>query len=309
MHTRSFLTHTELGDLQGVAHRGVAQFRRVPYAVAPVGERRFLPPQPVEPWRGVFDATTHGPIAPQPPSRLRVAVGDLSRPQSEDCLTLTIATPAPDDKKRPVIVWLHGGGYSSRAGSLDCYDGATLARDGGVVVVGVNYRLGPLGYLYYDGLGDGQMGLRDMVEAIRWTAVHAGAFGGDPTRITVMGQSAGAHSILLMLTMPPVRSLFRRAILASAPGIAPYSRKEASAWTQQYRSCSASTTFPTRASSPACSPSNPAGCWMPVVRSLGAPPSWAGWNRRSSPWSMISPIRRPSSTPPRTAPPRAASPS
>jgi para-nitrobenzyl esterase len=183
----------------------------------------------------MLDATAHGPIAPQGPSRLRVAVGDFNRPQDENCLTLTITTPAADDRKRKVLVWLHGGGYSSGAGSLDWYDGATLAREGDAVVVGVNYRLGPLGYLCHAGLGDGQMGLQDMIAAIRWTAAHAGAFGGDSNNITVIGQSSGAHSIMFLLAMPDARSLFRRAILSGAPaGVAPFSRAQASEWTRQY---------------------------------------------------------------------------
>jgi len=231
----SLTADTELGRLQGVAHGGVVQFRGVPYARPPLGGLRFRPPCPHEPWPGRLDVRAHGPIAPQGPSRLRVAVGDFSRPQSEDCLTLTITTPAPDGARRPVIVWLHGGGYGTGAGSLDWYDGASLAREGDVVVVGVNYRLGPLGYLAGAGLGDGQMGLRDMIAAIGWVAAHIASFGGDPGEITLMGQSAGAHSALCMLAMPDVRRLFRRVILQSAPaGIAPFPAAHAAGWTRRY---------------------------------------------------------------------------
>jgi len=231
----SLTARTALGDVRGVAHDGLVQFRGVPYAVPPLAERRFRPPEPIGAWQGELDATIHGPIAPQGPSRLRVAVGDFSRPQSEDCLTLTITTPAPDNKKRPVIVWLHGGGFGTGAGSLDWYDGATLVHEGDVVVVGVNYRLGPLGFMYCDGLSDGQMGLQDMIAAMRWVAAHIVAFGGDPGEITLMGQSAGAHSTLSMLAMPEVRKLFRHAILESAPaGVAPFSKAQAAGWTRQY---------------------------------------------------------------------------
>ena len=231
----SLIARTALGDVRGVAHYGLVQFRGVPYAVPPLGERRFRPPEPAGAWQGELDATAHGPIAPQGPSRLRVAVGDFSRPQSEDCLTLTITTPAPDNKKRPVIVWLHGGGYGTGAGSLDWYDGANLVHEGDAVVVSVNYRLGPLGYMYYDGLSDGQMGLRDMIAAIRWVAAHIAAFGGHPGEITLMGQSAGAHSALCMLAMPEIRKLFRHAILESAPaGLTPFSQAQAAGWTRQY---------------------------------------------------------------------------
>lgn len=232
---KSPIAHTALGDLRGVEHKGLAQFRGVPYAMPPVGEHRFRPPRPVEPWRDTLDATTHGPIAPQHPSRLRAAVGDFSHPQDEDCLTLTITTPAPDDEKRQVIVWLHGGGYGSGAGSLDVYDGVNLAREGDVVVVSVNYRLGPLGYLFHEGLGDGRMGLQDMVEAIRWTAAHIAAFGGDPEKIVLAGQSAGAHSTMAMLATPDVKPLFQRVILASPPaGLPPFSREQAAEWTWRY---------------------------------------------------------------------------
>src|SRR6266516_512558 len=226
---------TEPGGLQGAPHHGVVQFRGVPYARPPLGDLRFRPPGRAEPWPGRLDATVHGPIAPQGPSRLRVAVGDFSRPQSEDCLTLTITTPAPDSGRRPVIVWLHGGGYGTGAGSLDWYDGARLAREGDVVVVGVNYRLGPLGYLSGAGLDDGQMGLRDMIAAIGWVAAHIASFGGDPGEITLMGQSAGAHPALAMLAMPDIRRLFRRVILHSVPaGIAPFPAAQAARWAQQY---------------------------------------------------------------------------
>ncbi len=227
--------HTSLGDLRGAPHHELVQFRGVPYAEPPVAGRRFRPPEPIGPWEGTLDATQHGPIAPQAPSRLRAAIGDFSRPQDEDCLTLTITTPAPDEKKRRVVVWLHGGGYNSGAGSLDWYDPVELVRAGDVVVVSVNYRLGPLGYLYYDGLADGRMGLRDMIEAIRWTAAHIEAFGGDPGEITLMGQSAGAHSILCVLALPEARSLFRRVVLASAPaGLPPLSAEQASERTALY---------------------------------------------------------------------------
>ncbi len=233
----SLTAETELGCLQGAPHDGVVQFRGVPYARPPLGELRFQAPCPQEPWPGRLDATVHGPIAPRGPSRLRVAVGDFARPQSEDCLTLTITTSASDGERRPVIVWLHGGGYGTGAGSLDWYDGASLARDGDVVVVGVNYRLGPLGYLSRAGLGDGQMGLRDMIAAIRWVSAHIASFGGDPGEITLMGQSAGAHSAMFMLAMPDVRRLFRRVILQSAPaGIAPFSTALAAGWTRRYLS-------------------------------------------------------------------------
>ncbi|MBV9538680.1 MAG: carboxylesterase/lipase family protein, partial [Acidisphaera sp.] len=206
-----------LGELAGRREDGVVRFRAVPYAAPPVGERRFAPPAPPAPWAGVREAGTPGPIAPQPPSRLRAAMGEFSRPQSEDCLTVDIATPAADGALRPVLVWFHGGAFLSGAGSLDWYDGAALARAGDLVVVGVNYRLGPLGFLHWPGVADGTLGLQDAAAALGFVREHIAAFGGDPNAVTAMGQSAGGNAILRLLTMPHTEGLFRRAIIQSAP--------------------------------------------------------------------------------------------
>ena len=205
-----------LGALRGLPGNGVLRFRNVPYAAPPVGSRRFEPPAPPEPWNGTRDSTEHGPIAPQPPSRLRLVMGDFApRDQGEDCLTLTIATPGADGARRPVVVWLHGGAFLSGAGSLDWYDGAPLARSGNLVVVGVNYRLGPLGFLHHPGLADGMMGLHDIAASLRFVRTHAASFGGDPDNVTVMGQSAGGVAILRLLAMEGVDAPFRRAIIQS----------------------------------------------------------------------------------------------
>jgi para-nitrobenzyl esterase len=211
------MARTGLGDLLGEAADGVVRFRTVPYATPPVGELRFAPPAPPAAWKGVRDARAGGPIAPQPPSRLRMAMGEFERVQSEDCLTLAIATPAVDNRRRPVIVWLHGGAYLSGAGSLDWYDGGPLAKAGDVVVVGVNYRLGPLGFLQFPGLSDGMMGLHDMVAALRFVHDHIAAFGGDPGCVTLMGQSAGGGAIMRLLDFSTTEDLFHRVIAQSAP--------------------------------------------------------------------------------------------
>src|SRR5688572_6530117 len=136
------LADTALGTVEGAWENGVAVFRGVPYAAAPTGSRRFAPPVPAAPWRGVRSAVDQAPIPPQLPPRLRVVMGDFARPTSENCLSLTITTPAADGKRRPVLVWLHGGAFMTGAGSLDWYDGTAFARVHDVVVVGVNYRLG-----------------------------------------------------------------------------------------------------------------------------------------------------------------------
>jgi para-nitrobenzyl esterase len=224
----SMLAHTAIGTLRGVREGSVTVFRGVPYAAPPTGARRFAPPVAVQPWTGTRDATAHGPIAPQSPSRLRDAMGDFTAPQDEDCLTLTIWTPAVDAAGRPVLVWLHGGAWSSGAGSLPWYDGGVLAREQDIVVVGVNYRLGALGYLHVPGISPGNLGTMDQVAALRFVRDNIAAFGGDPARVTVAGQSAGAASIGRMIADPEARKLFRRVILQSGGfGRPPLSRDEA----------------------------------------------------------------------------------
>ncbi|ALM85778.1 carboxylesterase/lipase family protein [Bordetella sp. N] len=199
------------GTLIGASEQGVCRFSAIPYAEAPVGSLRFAPPQPAR-WRGERDATQAGPVCPQLPSRLRRVMGDFQADQSEDCLHLTVWTPAVDTQLRPVVVWLHGGAWQSGAGALDWYDGAGLAQRGDIVVVSPNYRLAGLGWLCLPG-ETANVGLLDEEAAIAWVHTHIAAFGGDPARITVMGQSAGASNIALMLARKP---LFQRAIMQSA---------------------------------------------------------------------------------------------
>jgi para-nitrobenzyl esterase len=179
---------------------------------------RFALPAPLHPWTGLRDAGADGPIPPQSHSRLAAVMGDFDQPQAEDCHSLTIWTPAADGRRRPVLFWIHGGGFSSGAGSLPWYDGAALAAAGDIVVVTPNYRLGPFGWLLAPGLSPANLGLRDQAAALDWVAAHIADFGGDPAAITVGGQSAGGYSTLL-LTRP---GQSRRAILQSAPlGLAP----------------------------------------------------------------------------------------
>jgi len=208
---------TDCGALRGTVEDGVAVFRNVPYAAPPIGALRFQRPRPPAAWAGERDASAHGPIAPQPPSRLRGAMGDFSYPQAEDCLTLTIWTPAADGARRPVVMWFHGGAFMTGAGSLPWYSGATMARRGEVVVVGVNYRLGALGFMHLPGVSEPNLGIHDQFAALEWVSRQIGAFGGDPSNITVAGQSAGGFSVLGMLAVPKMRALVRRVIAQSAP--------------------------------------------------------------------------------------------
>ena len=216
--------------VRGVRREDLWSFSGVPYAQAPVGDLRWRPPQPPLPWDGVRDASSFGPIAPQ-----RVAEAGLANPadpradqaQSEDCLTLNIWTPeVPEDptpdagRGRPVMVWLHGGGFTSGSGSVFLYRGGQLARHGDVVVVTINYRLGALGWLGHRGLHDpdgflGNWGLHDQVAALRWVRDHIAAFGGDKDLVTVFGESAGGFSVVALMGTPAAAGLFRRAIVQS----------------------------------------------------------------------------------------------
>ncbi|WEH37102.1 carboxylesterase family protein [Streptomyces sp. AM 4-1-1] len=193
---------------------GSAMIRTGPirYATA----ERFARPRPV----AAEDAPgSSGQICPQLASRLDAVMGPPldGHPQGEDCLNLSVTTPARDSAARPVLVWFHGGGFSSGGGIMDWYDGGALAAQGDVVVVGVNHRLGALGYLCLEGVSEGNLGLLDQLEALRWVRANIADYGGDPTDVTVFGQSAGGLSIRLLMEMAQARGLFRRAILQSAP--------------------------------------------------------------------------------------------
>jgi para-nitrobenzyl esterase len=199
------------GEVTGLQCETVTQFLGLRYAKAPTGASRFAAPQPLGP-QSPFDATQAGPVCPQLPSRLRTVMGDFDDAQDEDCLRLSIWTPGCDKRKRPVVVWLHGGAWQSGGGALAWYDGARLAARGDCVVVGVNYRLAALGWLYVPG-ETVNVGLLDEEAAVRWVVDNIAHFGGDPANITMMGQSAGGFNIAAMLARKP---LFNRAILQSA---------------------------------------------------------------------------------------------
>lgn len=213
--SNSAAAKTSQGTITGTREpSGVCRFSAIPYAAAPVGKLRWRAPEPSA-WTGTLDATRPGPIAPQLPSRLREAMGDITAPQSEDCLNLTVWTPATDNRKRPVLVWLHGGAWQSGAGAIDWYSGAHLAQTGDIVVVSPNYRLGALGWLCVPG-ETANVGLLDQEAAIAWVMNNIEDFGGDPDNVTLIGQSAGAGSIACLLAREPVPR-FKRAIMQSTP--------------------------------------------------------------------------------------------
>jgi para-nitrobenzyl esterase len=213
-----------LGQVEGVCQEGLAVFKGVPYAAPPVGERRWRPPQPVEPWQGVLQARQFGTIAPQNPMLGELVPAGEPEPQGEDCLYLNIWSPGLDDKRWPVMVWIHGGAFSIGSGSSPMYDGSALARRNGVVVVTLNYRLNLLGFLNLKEATGGEIpatgneGLLDQVAALEWVQEHIAAFGGDPDNVTIMGESAGSMSIACLLTMPVAKGLFHKAILESGVG-------------------------------------------------------------------------------------------
>ncbi|MBI5341135.1 para-nitrobenzyl esterase [Mycobacterium sp. BK558] len=208
------LAHTSQGTLRGDPCGEIVVFRGVPYAAAPTGERRWRPAEAAPGWKGVREAIAFGPIPPQHISPERLAKRGLS--MSEDCLTLNIWTPAVDDSRRPVLVFLHGGGQTQGHGSAPLLDGSRLARRGDIVVVTINFRLGVLGSLYapdWHGADSTNLTLRDQIQALRWVREEIGAFGGDPGALTVAGQSSGAIAISALLAGGC--DLFDRAILQS----------------------------------------------------------------------------------------------
>jgi para-nitrobenzyl esterase len=202
------------GALRGVSVGAVKHFLGVPFAEA----SRFAEPRAPRPWSGVRSATQHGGICPQLPARLDMVIGRQARvaAQDEDCLSLCVSTPAIDAGRRPVMVWLHGGAYVIGSGSSDWYRPDVLVHQGDVVVVRVNYRLGVFGYLKMAGVSPANLAVMDQIEALRWVQRNIAAFGGDPGRVTVFGESAGAHSIAALMSTADTRGLFQRAILQSA---------------------------------------------------------------------------------------------
>ena len=209
------------GRLAGTIDGRLRVFKGIPYALPPVGERRWRPPAPPVPWPGTREAGAYGPSCVQPPVPAASLYHDPPLATSEDCLTLNIWAPA-DVTSAPVIVWIHGGSLRVGGSAEPLFDGASFARRG-IVFVSINYRLGVLGWLAHPALSaesphhaSGNYGLLDQIEALRWVRANVAAFGGDPGNVTIMGESAGALSVAYLLVSPLARALFHKAILQSA---------------------------------------------------------------------------------------------
>jgi len=220
--SRENVVETNAGKLEGYQQRGLFVFKGIPYAAPPIDARRWLPPGPVKPWSGVRPAQTSGPISPQAVTQGALSDQSLaSEHQSEDCLYLNVWTPGLDDAHRPVLFWIHGGGFTGGAGSSATYKGSRLAARGNAVVVTINYRLGSLGFLNLNEITRGKVqatgneGLLDQVAALKWVNKNINAFGGDPGNVTIFGESAGGMGVGCQLALPEAKGLFHKAIAQS----------------------------------------------------------------------------------------------
>ena len=229
------LVQTEAGQLVGIEHDGVFNYRGVRYATA----ARFMPPEKVAPWEGVQPAVTYGQNC-FIPDLTAVAGDDLFNPHrympmSEDCLFLNVWTPGLDDgAKRPVMVWVHGGGYTNGSGvEIESYDGENLSQSGDVVVITLNHRLNVLGFLDLSEYGDeyensGNNSMADLVTALEWVKANAAAFGGDPDNVTIFGQSGGGSKVRTLMGLPAAQGLFAKAIVQSGATSSPVTDQESS---------------------------------------------------------------------------------
>lgn len=228
---RSDVVETVSGKVQGLVQSGVKVFLGIPYADAPTGKWRFQPPRRCTPWKGVRDVTAYGPKVPQitmdlSPEQYNVFAGAnaLERQSEAESLVVNLWTPEINDgRKRPVMIFFHGGGFTVGSGRMAWYDGTNLARKHDVVVMTVNHRLNATGYLYLAHLSDrfadsGNAGTLDLVAALRWIRENVANFGGDPDCVTIFGESGGGAKVCTMMGVAPAKGLFHRAIAQSGPG-------------------------------------------------------------------------------------------
>ncbi len=234
------VVETSAGRVEGYAERGVQVFKGIPYGASTAGAQRFMPPRPPEAWTGVKETKSFGPWAPQgdstapfeprddlpadfPDDEPRRLIANLpaGTGPGEDCLVLNVWTPATDRARRPVLVWLHGGGFSAGSGSSSWYDGVNMAMRQDVVVITINHRLNVFGYLYLGDLGGGEFadassaGMLDCVRALEWVRDNVENFGGDPSRVLIFGESGGGRKTSTAMVMPPAKGLFNRCVVHS----------------------------------------------------------------------------------------------
>lgn len=223
------VVETTYGPVRGSTKGSVSSWKGIRYAAPPVGALRFRAPVPPQPWTEVQDATEFGPCEPQ--SRLAMIPLGENVPMDEDCLFLNVWAPGPvgsDAPGKPVMVWIHGGAYFRGASSQPLFDATTLAENGDVVVVSINYRIGVFGFVDFSSFNSSEhtfepnVALRDMIAALQWVQGNIAAFGGDPDKVTLFGESAGGGAVTTLMTVPSARGLFHRAIAESSPATSVY---------------------------------------------------------------------------------------
>jgi para-nitrobenzyl esterase len=241
------IVETKSGRVRGLEVDGVQIFKGIHYGASTEGPMRFLPAAPPKPWTEIAEALDYGDLAPQnlsgaTGSDIRVAMGDIFGPGKigEDCLVLNVWTPSVTRGKRPVMVWLHGGGYTGGSDGAPTYDGTNLARKQDVVVVGINHRLNVFGYLYLGKLDgakyadSGNVGMLDCVLALEWVRDNITHFGGDPNNVTIFGESGGGGKVSVLMAMPPAKGLFHKAIVESGSTLRVSTADEADAAARKF---------------------------------------------------------------------------
>jgi para-nitrobenzyl esterase len=243
--SNELIATTTAGKVRGAVEKGVNAFKGISYGAPTGGADRFMPPKPAEPWLGIRDALKLGTTAPQTPIEVYPLFASwdswwTSTPMSEDCLVLNVWTPRlRDGAKRPVMVYLHGGGFSNFSGSRDVFNGANLSRNGDVVVVTINHRLNAFGYLYLGHLDQrfsdsGNVGTLDTIQALQWVRDNIAEFGGDSGNVTIFGQSGGGGKVNVLLASPAAKGLFHRAIVQSGALLTGVARDTAAERTNKF---------------------------------------------------------------------------
>ncbi|MGD9793931.1 MAG: carboxylesterase/lipase family protein [Acidimicrobiia bacterium] len=231
---------TTNGPVAGLRFEGGESFASIPFAAPPVGPLRFAPPRPPRAWTDVRDCSAPGPWAPQAKGTLDTMFNGSPAPQSEDCLALTVTTPACDDARRQVMVYVHGGAFVTGSPNVPWYRGNSFARRG-IVTVNVSYRLGALGFADLGTLSEdprfattGNNGLLDIIAGLEWVRDNIAAFGGDPEQVTIFGESAGGCAVISLMAMPAARGLFHRAIAQSPSVTQIRTRAQSRMWAERW---------------------------------------------------------------------------